>query len=565
MADTPESNANRPSRLRWAVYLAALFGVALLTVLVLLLLQNIAQRKEEAKQTVFQIVPLNETVEDPATWGINYPLQYDSYLRTVDVVQTKHGGSEAFQKLDQFPLWRTIFAGYAFSIDYREERGHAYMLSDQRETERVTLAKQFGACLQCHASNTVAYRKVGLELGAPGELTDPLLSEAGLKQLHAGFEKVCGMDYFEATKLVDHPVSCIECHDPKTMALRVTRPGFMTGIAAFATSDESAPHLPSIERWRTGDRAKPYDPNALASRQEMRSMVCGQCHVEYYFKGKTEKIVTYPWAKGFDAEDIEAYYDEIGFSDWTHKVSGAGVLKAQHPEFELWSKGIHARSGVSCADCHMPYQRVGAVKVSSHHVRSPVLNVASSCQTCHNFPEEELVERIYTIQDRTARLMRIGEYAVTDLINAIAAGKQAGLSDEQLAAARKLQRQSQWRLDFIAAENSMGFHADQEAARILGEAAELARRGQVVLANLGVKTLPTEIPPHLIQPAVSAPPPAAPPPPNPKPMPEDKNRPLTNPRGVEPTPNLPAPTPPAPPGTSPAPAPAPPPAPPPAS
>jgi len=89
-----------------------------------------------------------------------------------------------------------------------------------------------------------------------------------------------------------------------------------------------------------------------ATRQEMRSYVCGQCHVEYYFKGD-EKILTFPWSKGLRPEDIEAHYDEYGFSDWTHKETGAKMLKAQHPEFETWSSGLHARSGVSCADCHM--------------------------------------------------------------------------------------------------------------------------------------------------------------------------------------------------------------------
>src|SRR5690606_1461601 len=130
---------------KWALYWVVAIVVAAATVGVMLLAQNISQRKAEARETVFCLADIDESTVDPAEWGKNFPRQYDGYLRTVDVVRTRHGGSEAFQKLDEFPIWRTIFAGYAFAIDYREERGHAYMLSDQDETERVTMFKQPGA------------------------------------------------------------------------------------------------------------------------------------------------------------------------------------------------------------------------------------------------------------------------------------------------------------------------------------------------------------------------------------------------------------------------------------
>jgi nitrite reductase (cytochrome c-552) len=468
---------------RWAAYGLVIVMFAAATIGVLLLLQNINQRKTEARETVFRIVDLTEQTTDPAEWGKNYPRQYDGYTRTVDIERTRFGGSEAFQKLDEDPVWRVLFAGYAFGIDYREERGHAYMLSDQRETERVKQRPQPGACLQCHASVIPAYRKAGIAAGAPGTPDEPLDSEHGRAQLFKGFEDVCAMPYAEATSLVEHPVSCIDCHDPATMHLRVTRPGFITGIRALARSDEPVPHLPSVERWRKGDRREEYEPNTDASRQEMRSMACAQCHVEYYFKGEG-KLLTYPWHNGLKVEQIEKYYDEQGWKDWTHAVSGAPALKAQHPEFELWSQGIHARSGVSCADCHMPYQRQGAIKVSDHHIRSPMLNIARACQTCHNYPETEIALRVQAIQDRTKGLMGRGEAATLDLIRAIEAAQKAGAGDEALKPARDKHRQAQWRLDFIAAENSMGFHAPQESARILAEAIDLARQGEVEAVKL---------------------------------------------------------------------------------
>jgi nitrite reductase (cytochrome c-552) len=210
----------------------------------------------------------------------------------------------------------------------------------------------------------------------------------------------------------------------------------------------------------------------------MRAFVCGQCHVEYYFKGPG-KVVTYPWANGLRAEEIEAYYDKEGFTDWVHAETGNKVLKAQHPEFEVWSQGIHSRAGVACADCHMPYQRVGAMKVSDHWVRSPLLNINRACQPCHAVPEGELQGRVLAIQDRHHELLQRAAKATTDMLDAIVATKKAGVDEPALAKAADFHKKAQWRLDFVAAENSMGFHAPQEMARILAEATDYARQGQL--------------------------------------------------------------------------------------
>jgi nitrite reductase (cytochrome c-552) len=229
-----------------------------------------------------------------------------------------------------------------------------------------------------------------------------------------------------------------------------------------------------------------FDVNRDATRQEMRAYVCGQCHVEYYFRGP-EKRLTYPWDKGLRADDILAYYEETGFADWTHAESGARTLKAQHPEFELWNQGVHARSGVACADCHMPYQRVGAMKVSDHHVRSPLLNVNRACQTCHRWSEEELRSRVEIIQDRTFEIRNTAMNALMALIADLKAAKSRGATDPTLEAARRHQRRGQFLLDFIEAENSMGFHADQEAVRVLALSIDEIRRGQAALPG-GVAT-----------------------------------------------------------------------------
>jgi len=433
-------------------------------------LVNIMERKQEAKHPFFRVVELTDETEDPAIWGKNFPLQYDAYLRTVDQERTRYGGSEALprsptesdprtvvaqERIEEDTRLKTMWAGYPFAVDFRKKRGHAYMLEDQTYTERVKQFQQPGTCIHCHASVYVPYMK------------------AGDGDLMKGFEVYNQMPYAEAREHFTHPIACIDCHDPDTMALRVTRPGFIEGIAALKASQGIAD----------------YDVNTMATRQEMRSFVCGQCHVEYYFKGK-EKRLTYPWAKGLRVEEIADYYDEVGFTDWTHAQTGTPQLKAQHPEFELWSQGIHARSGVSCADCHMPYTRVGALKISDHHVRSPLLNVNNACQTCHKWPEAELKARAESIQQKTVELRDRALDALMALIADIAAAKQAGASDAQLEQARKAQRRGGFYVDFVESENSNGFHAPQEAMRILGSAIDILRAGQLSLRPLQTAAAP---------------------------------------------------------------------------
>jgi len=219
----------------------------------------------------------------------------------------------------------------------------------------------------------------------------------------------------------------------------------------------------------------------------MRTYVCAQCHVEYYFKGDN-KVLTFPWDNGLKVEDIIAYYDKIGFKDWTHGVTGAPMLKAQHPDFEMWSSSIHARSGVTCADCHMPYIREGAVKVSDHWLRSPLANINRACQPCHNESEQELHDRVVAIQDTTMELLKRSETGLLAAIDAINAAKTAGASDADLNEARQLQRNASFRWDFVSSANSTGFHSPQESARILATAIDYARQSQLAAVKVTPKS-----------------------------------------------------------------------------
>jgi nitrite reductase (cytochrome c-552) len=542
--------------------IALLAGIfALVAVGVAALLVNIAERKEQAKHAYVKLVEVTEDDLDPARWGTNWPREYDGYKRTSEPTSTKYGGAAgpaegqlAPQKSARDPWLKRVFAGYLFAVDYRDRRGHAFMLFDQENTKRNVPAegKQSGNCLHCHASIMPLYKKLGKEAA-------PQATEA--EQIQAGLVKVSELSYWDAHKALEalgggkaHPVSCVDCHDPGSMEIRVTRPAFITGIQKLAASAAPVPHLPSIDRWRKGDKAKPYDPNLDGTRQEKRSFVCGQCHVEY-FCGKGQTIF-FPWAEGLRVEDMEKQYDatlvkEKRFKDWTHAETGMEVLKAQHPEFEMWSMGIHARSGVACADCHMPYKREGAQKLSEHWVRSPLLQINRSCAGCHPYGDDEIKARVEGIQDRHFALMtRAGQAAVAmiDAIvavrkpwdekareaatarakatlepqeafqklareeqekklgaevkaNLLAAWRTVVEKDPALKELEELQRAAQWRLDYVAAENSMGFHAPQEMARILGESIDLSRQAQVKAAQLTGGTLALAPPPPLVVPA----------------------------------------------------------------
>ena len=459
-----EKTSSAPRKRGWWRFWIIVGLAGLATAFGLALLINIFQRKQEARNPFFRVVELTDDTADPAIWGKNFPLQYDGYLKTTDQVRTRYGGSEAEprtptqadprsivaqSRLEEDPRLKVMWAGYAFSKDFREERGHAYMLDDQMFTERQQVTRQPGTCINCHASAYVAYKQLG-----NGDIMK-------------GFDELNRMTYFDARKYVTHPVSCIDCHDSQTMQLRVTRPAFIEGMRVLKASQ-------GIQN---------YDVNKQATRQEMRAYVCGQCHDEYYFSGPEKRLV-YPWAKGLQVENILAFYDEQKFKDWEHAETSAPVLKAQHPEFEMWNQGIHARSGVVCADCHMPYKREGALKISDHHVRSPLLNINRACQTCHKWTEDELKARVETIQGRTHNLRNIAMDALIELINDIKAAKAAGMTDARLTTAQDFQRRAQFYLDFIESENSNGFHAPQEATRILGESINFSRKGQISLRGV---------------------------------------------------------------------------------
>ena len=441
MADTTTTpSAERrdaPAWRGWALFVLALIGTFVLG----LLAAEVLKRREEAKPQR-PLVPIAANETDPAKWGVNYPREYESYLEMKKPPQsTKFGGSDWRDYLKETPTIGVLFAGYPFAEDYNQARGHIYSIEDVTATKRIT-DKSPATCMTCKSPDV------------------PILMEKmGIAEFYA-------KKFSEVKAEIKHPISCGDCHAPDTMALRITRPALTEALKAQGRDLDSISH------------------------QEMRSLVCAQCHVEYYFKGEG-KYLTFPWPKGMTAEKIEEYYDENNYSDWTHTISKAKMLKMQHPDYEVYMTGIHAYRNVSCADCHMPYRTEGGVKFTSHRVQSPLLEVANSCAVCHRWGEQEIVDRVYSIQtkvreglDRAERLVSQGHFD-------IAAAMQAKAADEELERPRKLIRQAQMRWDYVAAHNGMGFHSPLECMRTLAAAIDLAGQARMetarVLVAHGVK------------------------------------------------------------------------------
>jgi nitrite reductase (cytochrome c-552) len=379
---------------------------------------------------LIEIAPLEG---DSAKWGENFPNQYSTLLKTeTNKARTTQGGSEPYSKLTDDPRLVILFGGYGFSKDYNEERGHMNSLTDVRATLRVNDTTP-GTCYSCKSSDNPR-----------------LWAEMGM----AEFDKTLFKDLGEQ---IVNPIGCANCHEAGSMKLVVTNPALEEALTAQGKD------------WRT------------FTRQEMRTVVCANCHVEYYFAGEG-KYLTFPWTGGTRIENIAQYYADSGFEDWEHPQSGTPMIKMQHPEYEFYTAdSTHFKAGVSCADCHMPYTRDGAAKFSTHDVHSPLLGDSAevACGACHT-DVSYVTARVAEIQKQVRATMDATEDALVAAIQTIeAAAATTDVNNDLLSDARSLHREAQLYWDFIAAENSMGFHNPEEALRILAKSTDLARQAQL--------------------------------------------------------------------------------------
>ncbi len=399
---------------------------------VLIFMKNQPAEERAVIPAVITVKPLEA---DSSLWGENYPNEYSSLLLTANNnTATTYGGSAKNSYLLEDPRLVLLFMGYPFSKDYNQPRGHENTLIDVRATKRVS-ATTHATCYSCKSSDNPS-----------------LWAQMGMEAYDAKL-------FSDLTPEINNPIGCANCHEAGTMKLVITNPAVE---AAFQSEGLD---------WRT------------FTRQQMRSAVCANCHVTYYFSGEN-KVLKVPWENGMHVEDIIQAEDAVNFSDWTYPDAGTPIMKARHPDYELFTAdSTHSRAGVACADCHMPYTRDGAMKYSSHDIKSPLLNPQAACGQCHT-DVDVVLARVGVIQDTIHQAKISTEDALVDAITAIktAAGK-ADSDPALLEQARTLHRHSQFMWDFISSSNSMGFHNPDEALRILRNATDLARQAQMKAAE----------------------------------------------------------------------------------
>ncbi|WP_159020110.1 ammonia-forming cytochrome c nitrite reductase [Algibacter sp. L3A6] len=426
-----------------------LFIVTVVVVFLLgLLASSIVNRKNEAKYQYVPKVNIGDNEPRNAEWGKNYPAEYQSFLQTADTsFATYQGGSAMRDMLDEDTNLVVLWAGYGFSKDYNQGRGHMNAIKDITNSLRTGGPKGEGdgpmpaTCWTCKSPDVPR-----------------LMNEKGIAEFYSG-------KWADKGDEIVNPIGCADCHDSKTMKLTISRPALVEAFDAMGKDINQATH------------------------QEMRSLVCAQCHVEYYFDKKIpgKEGVPYlklPWENGMSVEAMEEYYDAIEFSDWTHKLSRAPMLKAQHPGYETYLTGVHADRGVSCADCHMPYKSEGGQKFTDHHIQSPLNNVSNACQVCHREDADKLKINVYDRQRKTAenRLKLEGF-----LVKAHVEAKKAwdlGATEEQMKDILMDIRHAQWRWDYAAASHGASFHSPVETARVIGSGFTIVQDGRVKLARL---------------------------------------------------------------------------------
>ena len=423
-----------------------LFAISIIAIgLMSVLLASINEKKEE-KQQLQEVPKIDRWETKNEEFRKFYPREYDSWKQTKNSDQIE-------DMLKKYPEYVVLWAGYPFSKDYNAPRGHFYAVEDNRNTLRTgaPVDDKTGplpsACWTCKSPEV-----------------PKIMKKDGDEEYYTGKWAKYGSD-------IINPIGCVDCHNPETMELQVNRNYLNDALKAQGNKT-------------TLDNA---------TQQDMRSMVCAQCHVEYYFQktplkdGKTAAVVTLPWKKGTNVDDMEKYYDEIQFSDWVHPISKTPMIKAQHPEYETWKTGVHGKNNVSCADCHMPYKQEGGIKYTDHKIGNPLEHMDNTCMNCHRTDEKSLLENVKLKKDRKDELQ--GK-AIKQLAAAhLEAGKawEVGATEEEMKPILTDIRHAQWRWDYSVASHGAFFHAPEETLRTLGTALEKAGNARIALAKVLAK------------------------------------------------------------------------------
>jgi nitrite reductase (cytochrome c-552) len=427
--------------LGWTIFIAT----ALVVFFLGLLANSVIERRTEAQFSFVTAIKYDQTEPRNAVWGKNFPREYQSYLQTADTsFRSKYNGSAMIDMLEVDPRLVVLWAGYGFSNDYNQGRGHYYAINDIRKTLRTGApmdgkpSPQPNTCWACKSTDVPR-----------------MMKDMGPAEFYSGTWETKGHE-------IVNIIGCADCHEAKTMNLQISRPALKEALERIGKDITKVSH------------------------QEMRSLVCAQCHVEYFFDKRDDKksYLTFPWDKGLTVDDMERYYDEFMFTDWVHALSKAPMLKAQHPDWEVYMTGIHAERGVSCADCHMPYKSEGGQKFTDHHLQSPLNNVEASCAVCHR---EKTLTLIKNVHDRQDKIIENRDKLEELLVRAHVEAKKAwdlGATEDQMTGILMDIRHAQWRWDYAAASHGASFHAPVEIGRVVASGIATAQEARIKLARL---------------------------------------------------------------------------------
>ena len=380
----------------------------------------------------------------------------DQYQTWAQTSESDHLGGG----LEDFPEMVILWAGYPFAKDYKKARGHYYAITDVRGTLRTGTPQTATegplpmACWSCKSPDVAR-----------------LIEEKGEDGYFDGMWAKGGPDIVNA-------IGCADCHDTSSPDFAAGKPALYMSRPYTARAMEAIKH--------------PFDE---ASQRDKNSMVCANCHVEYHFTGQY-KSVKFPWDKGITVDAMEEYYDELNFADWTHQLSKTPMIKAQHPEYETWSLGVHGKNGVECTDCHMPKVKNAEGKVfTDHNVGNPFNRFDDTCANCHAQDKKLLQDIVAT---RKAQVKEIKKKAEHQLVRAHFEAKaawDAGATAEEMAPILKDIRHAQWRWDYAIASHGIHMHAPEVGLQVLATSLDKSSEARTKLARLlAKKGITDEIP-----------------------------------------------------------------------
>ena len=440
---------------------------------------------------------------DQAVCGKCHKSQYDSFYAVH--YDTAGARKEKGTPTGRSPMQDKLLAPYGFTFEHHEPRGHAYMVVDQLANDRFQGGRyQF-------KGGWKNYDKVGKtwdvleDRGADKRLTETAMAGnptciqckssdhvlnwkfLGDKDPKAKFDRTSNAN--DVAKATNNPLGCIHCHDPHGTQPRVVRDALIQAIdkdrAGNIFSKNGKTDMKTIS-FRDGFRKI-----GVMEKTDSR-MMCAQCHVEYNCgpgaqQSDGKKV-------GFDdlrtnhfplknSLQLLQHYINIDFYDFKHAVTGARLIKFQHPEAETYAGSVHDKAGVQCHQCHMPKLKGKDGKMFSNHgVVKPINTVKESCVGCHpNDSVEKKKYQIETIRNYTKGKMRKAEYWLGNLIDTYAAAQRIGVVESVLSQARGKHEEAHALWEYWTAENSDGFHNPDQARESLTASIAASKAGVKIL------------------------------------------------------------------------------------